>query len=148
VRVHDDADVDVERIAQNDVGGLAPDAIQLRQFLHRARHVAAVTDDEFAAARPDVLRLVPKKTRRLDSLFQFGKRRIRIIRRRTVFFEQLSGDNIDAFVGALRGKNRGDEQFERVGVIQLAVRPGIGPVELGDDFFQARLSGFKRFAWH
>jgi len=65
-----------------------------------------------------------------------------------VFFEQLPGNNVDALVGALRGKNGGDEQLQRVGVIQLTVRLGIGPIQRGDDFLQARGFGFKRFAEH
>ena len=146
VGVHDDADIDSEGIAQNNVGRLAPDAIQLRQLLHRAWHFTAVTDDEFVTTSPDVLRLVAEKAGGFDGLLQPGKRRIRVIRRRTVFFEQLLRDNVDTFVGALRGKDGGDEQFERVGVIQLAMRFGIGPVQRGDDFFQARGSGLGCFA--
>jgi hypothetical protein len=48
----------------------------------------------------------------------------------------------------LRGKDGGDEQLERVGVIQLAMRLGISPVQRANDFLQARGFGFKRFAWH
>ena len=61
-----------------------------------------MTLDEFAATGLDVLRLVPEKAGRLDGLLQFGERRIRVIRRRTVFLEQLLRDDIDALVGALR----------------------------------------------
>ena len=146
VRVHDDTNVDVERVSQNHVRRLAPNAVELNQFLHRARHLAAVTFDEFAAARLDVLRLVAEKACRLDGLLQCGQRRVRIIRRRAIFFEQLFRDEVDALVSALCGKNRGDEQFERARVIQLAMRVGISPLKRGDDFFQARGFGIGGFA--
>jgi hypothetical protein len=48
----------------------------------------------------------------------------------------------------LRGKDHGDEQLERVGVSQLAMRVGIGFLKTGDDFPQSRGFGFGRFAWH
>ena len=70
----------------------------------------------------DVLRLVAEKAGGLDGLLQFRERRVRVIRRRAIFFEQLLRDDVDALVRALRGKNGGDEQFQRVGVIQLAMR--------------------------
>lgn len=148
MRVHNDANIDAECIAQNDVGGLASDAIQLRQFLHRLRNLPAMVFDEFAAARPDVLRLVPKKSRRPDGLLKFRERRIRIIRRRAIFFEQLFCDNVDAFVGALRRKDGGHEQFERFRVTQPTLCPGISPVQRSNDFFYARGPGFDGFARH
>ena len=148
VRVHDDADDHVERIAEDDVRRLAPDAVELDQFLHRARHFAAVALDEFAAAILDVLRLATEKSGGLDELLQFRARRVREIRRRAVFFEQLRRDEVDAPVRALRRKDHGDEQLERVRVSQLAVRVGISLLETGDDFFQPRGFGLERFTEH
>ena len=52
VRVHDDADLDAEGVAENDVRRLAPDAGQRDQLLHRARHFAAVFFHERARSRP------------------------------------------------------------------------------------------------
>ena len=148
VRVHDHTDVDAEGIAQNDIGGFAPDAVEVRQFLHRAGHLAVVPLDQFAATGLDVLRLVTKKARRPDGLLQFGERCVRVIRRRAIFFEQFRRDDIDALVRALGGKNGGDEQFKRASVIQLAVRLGVSPVERRDDFLQSRRSGFGCFTRH
>jgi len=87
VRVHDHAGVDAERIAQNDIGGFASDAVEVRQFLHRARHLAVVLPDQFAATGLDVLRLVPKKARRPDGLLEFGERGVRVVRGRAVFLK-------------------------------------------------------------
>ena len=87
VGVHDDTNVDAERVAQNDVGRLAPDAAQLDQFLHGLRDLPAVFFNDSLAGRPEVARFVPKKAGGLDGLFQFRQRRIRVILRRTVLFE-------------------------------------------------------------
>ena len=57
--------------------------------------------------------LLRKKPVVLTGLLQFDERRVRKIRRRAVFLEQLLRDDIDALVRALRGKNRGNEQFQR-----------------------------------
>jgi len=146
VRVHDDADDHVKRISQNDVRRLATDTVERVQFLHRARHFAAVPLDELAAAVLDVLRLAAEKSGGLDELLQLRARRIREIRRRAVFFEQLRRDEVDALVRALGGKNDGDEQLERVCVIQFAMRVGISLLETGDDFFQPRGFNYNCFA--
>src|SRR5271170_7369550 len=148
VRIHDDADNYVKRISQNNICRLSPDAVELEQFLHRARHFAAVTLDEFAAAILDVLRLAAEKSGGLDELLQFRARRVREITCRAVFFEQLRRDEVDALVRALRGKDHGDEQLEGVRVSQLAVRGGISLLETGDDFFQPRGFGWERFTEH
>jgi hypothetical protein len=148
VRVHNDADNHAERVSQNDVRRLAPDAVELDQFLHRARNFATVTLDEFAATILNVLRLAAEKSGRLDELLQFRARRVREIFRGAIFFEQLRRDEVDALVRALRGKDHGDEQLERVRVSQLAVRVRISLLETGDDFFQPRGFGLERFTEH
>ena len=148
MRVHDDTDIDAECIAQNDIRRFASNAVELRQFLHRLRNLSAMALDEFAAAVLDVLRLVAKKAGRFNGLLQLGERGVRVVRHRAIFFEQLFRDNIDAFIGALCRKNRGDEQFQRLGVIQLTARFRISPVQRGDDFPQSCGSGFGCFAWH
>ena len=92
--------------------------------------------------------LLRKKPVDLMARSKFGGRRVGEICRRAVFFEQLRRDEVDAFVGALRGKNRGDEQLQRIGKIQFAVRVGISPPERGDDFHRAFRFGGGAFAWH
>ena len=39
-----------------------------------------------------------------------------------VFWEKISGHDVDSFIRALSGKNRGDQQLERRLEIQLAMR--------------------------
>ena len=68
VRIHDDTGVDAERVSEDDISGLSPDAVEVRQFLHRARYLAAVLFHECAAAILDALRLVVKKASRFDRL--------------------------------------------------------------------------------
>ena len=40
--VHHNPDIQVECVSQHDVRGLAPHAVEAREFLHRARQLAAV----------------------------------------------------------------------------------------------------------
>ena len=148
VRVHDHAGVEVEGVAENDIRRLAPDAGERREFVHGARHFAAEFFHQRNAAGLDVFGLVVEKAGRLDGLLQFHPRRLRIIRRRTVFFEQFPRHQIDAFVRALRGENGGDEQLERIGKIQFAVRRRVSLPERADDFHCAFFFGGGAFAGH
>ena len=150
VRVHDHADVDAERISQNDVRRLAPDAGERVQFVHRARHFAAEFFHERGAAGFDVLRLVFVKAGRANVILPVRQfRRVRKIFCAAIFFEQFRRDEVHALVRALRGKNRGDEQFQRIGKIQFAMRVGISPLERGEMIFCVRsYFGGGGFAWH
>ena len=40
---------------------------------------------------------------------------------------------VDPGIGALGGKNGGEEELERVGVMKFAVSVGVGALELGND---------------
>ena len=117
MRVHDHADVEAEGIAQNHVRRLAADAGERVQFFQRARHFAAEFCHQRGTAGLDVFCFVAKKAGGLDRRFKVGQRCGGKIFRRTIFFEQLGGDEVHALVGALRGKNGGDEQFQRAGKI-------------------------------
>src|SRR5258708_40316851 len=119
--VHYYPDVNVESIAENDVSCLAAHTSQLRQFFHRARHLAAVSGNEGLTARLDALGLVTEKTGALDFLLEFGNWRGSVICRRRVFLEQLLRDDVDPFVRTLRGEDCRDEEFEGIGEVQLAV---------------------------
>ena len=71
VGVHHDSRGDAERRAEDDVGRLPPDAGQLHQLFEVLGHLAVVLLDQHAAGGLDVFRLVAKKARALDVLFQF-----------------------------------------------------------------------------
>src|SRR5262249_26121958 len=69
--IDDDTFIDAERVSEDDVGRLAPNAIQVCEFLHRARHSPAMFLDQLAATRLDILGFVPEKAGRLDLLLEF-----------------------------------------------------------------------------
>jgi hypothetical protein len=81
--------------------------------------------DEFRGHRPQALRLVSIKSGRANYPLQFFLRNLRVVSRPLAALEKILRDNVDALVGALRRKDGGDEQFERISKIQLTVRIGI-----------------------
>ena len=75
MRVDDDAFVDVEGVAENDIGGLAPDPGQRVQLRHRLRDFAFVLFLDRGGRGANAFGFVPKKSGRLDGLLQFRRRR-------------------------------------------------------------------------
>ena len=148
MRVHDDSDIRVERISENYICSFAAYAAKLSQFFHRARYFTLVFIHNHRAASFNVPRLVSIKAGSLDVLLQFGEVGLCVVFCGAAFLEEISRDNVHAFVGALSRKNRSDEQFERIGKIQLAMCVRIGLLQSGDDFFNAGGFGFGGFAWH
>src|SRR5690348_14533882 len=73
MRVHHHAHVDVKGVSEHDVRGLAADAAERDQFVHRAGNITAETLGQRLAASLDAPGLIAKKTGRLNFLFQdFG----------------------------------------------------------------------------
>ena len=56
-----------------------------------------------------------------------------------VFWEKISGNNVDSFIRALSGKNRGDQQLERRLKIQFAMRARINFAEPLDNALEVVL---------
>jgi len=131
VSIDNDAVIEVEGIAEDDIGGFASDAAEAGEFFHGLRHFAVVALDERLAAGLDAFGFVAEETGAFDGFFEIGGGRLGEIGSGAIFFEKLGGDEIDSFIGALSGKDGGDEQFEGVRMIQLAVGLGIGFVEGG-----------------
>src|SRR5439155_16039867 len=90
----------------------------------------------------------PEETGCLDGLFEFCVGGLGVILGGTMFLEDLSGNNVDALIGALGGENGGDKEFERVGVVQFAMRIRVGFFQAGDDLFNASGFGGVRFTGH
>src|SRR5439155_19756268 len=111
-------------------------------------HLAAVPLDQLPAASLYAPGFVAKESQAADALLQFTRLRIGVISGGPIFFEQVSGDEVDLLVGALRRENGGDEQFERVGIIQLAMSIRISVLQAGNDFLRAGGSGGEGFARH
>ena len=129
MRVHDHADIDVERISKYHIRCFAPDAGERVQLVHRARHFAAKLFDQRGATGLNVLRFVTEKTGGLHCGFNISQWGYGEIFGAAIFFKQLGGDDIHALVRALRGENCRDEQLQRIGKIQFAVRRRISPLQ-------------------
>ena len=71
--VHRDAQLDVECVSQNNIGGLASDAAKLDQFFHRARHLTAMFFNNGTRGGLDVLGFVAIEAGSLNRLFEFGQ---------------------------------------------------------------------------
>ena len=148
VRVHDDTDIDIISVSEHNVRCLAAHAAKVGQILHSLRNLAAVFFDQRRAAGFDVLRLVSIEAGGLYLFFQVFDLSVRIIRGSAIVFEQLGSNDVYTFVRALSGKDGGDEQFERVGKIQLAMRIRISFLQSRNDFFDTGGFGFGSFSWH
>ena len=91
VRIDHDALVLAERGAEHDVRGLARDAGQLDQLLHRRRDLAAVSLDERLRHADQRLRLHPKEAGRVDLLLEHRPGRPSRARRRSGYFANSFG---------------------------------------------------------
>ncbi len=122
-----------ERVAEDDVGGLATDAGQRRERVHVRRNISPVLLDEDARGADDGFRFRAKKTRRANlgfEIFRCGFRErggIRVAR------EEPRRHQVHARVGGLRRQDRGDEQLERVAMVQLRIRAGMLAFKLVED---------------
>src|SRR5205085_5796237 len=112
---------------------------QLKQLLHRGGDAALVPLGDEAASAPDGLGLVAEEARRVYVALELGRRRGGVVLRRAVLAEEVGGDEVDALVRALRGEDCGDEEFERVRVVQAATRVRVFFFEKADDPARALL---------
>ncbi len=137
VRVHRDALVDVEGVAEDHVRGLAADAGQRHERLHRARHLAPVTLDEPPGEAGDAARLRAEEARRADDLLDVRDRRRRERAGVGIALEEAGRDLVDAVVGALGGEDRGDGELEGVAVGKGATGLGVGRLQDVEDAARA-----------
>ncbi len=89
-----------------------------------------------ARARPQSRRFFAfarKRPIRRRSLLQGAGRGGGVVGGGAVLAEEVGGDAVDERVGALGGEDRGDEELQRAGVVELARRSGIGGAETGED---------------
>ncbi len=115
---------DAERVAKDDVGGLAAHAGQLHQFVHRPRHFAAMRVDDLGRHPEQRARLGAEETCRLDLRLEFVGGRPGERRGVGVALEQGRRDLVHPLVSALRREDGRDQQLIRVLEVQLGV--GIG----------------------
>ena len=133
MRVHNDAVRNTEGRAEDDVGGFTSDPVELQKFGHRARDMSAVPFGDHSATIANGAGLVAEETCGADERFKFARRRGREIGSGAVLVEQRGRDHVDAFIGALRTENGGDQKLERVVVTQSATEIGVGGAETMED---------------
>ena len=142
--IDDDPLVFSKCVAEHDIGRLAPHTMQGREFIHRLRNFAAVLRDDVCACRTNRLCLVAIEPGGLHRLFDFLLRGSREIARGFILFKQRRRDHVHPLVGALRGKNRRDEELQGIRKIELAMRIRVNLPELLCDgrrvFFAFHLS--------
>jgi len=133
VGIDDHAFVDVEGIAKDDVGGFATDAGERRERGHVAGNLAVVPRYKCGATGADVFRLGAEKACRADQVLKLLRGQGHVIGGAAADAEEFRSHEVHTLVGALRGKDRGDEEFERISVVEFAVRIGIDVRESFDE---------------
>src|SRR5262249_16911041 len=102
VRVDYDSRSDAKCVAEHYVRGLASDARQLEQLVNSLRNFTAVYVEDLLTGALNRFCLVAKKAGGVNVLFELGGLDIEVVGTRGIFSEQIGGDYVDAFVGALR----------------------------------------------
>ncbi len=112
VDVHADVAAALEPEDQHEVRGLATDARQRHQLLHRRRHTAIEVGDEHLAARFHVPRLVAIEANRIDQPLDLGDREPGHRSRRASPLEQARRRGVRGRVLRARGQKRRDQYLE------------------------------------
>ncbi len=137
MRVHHDAVVKAKGVAEDDVGGFAADAVEGDELLKGLRDFPAVEFEELVAGGLDIAGFVAVEADAFYFRFKNGRVGVGVIGGGAIFLEKGCGDDIDLFVVTLGGKDGGDEQFERVAIVEFAMGVGISLFQGGEDFFEA-----------
>ena len=130
--VHDNAFGFAECNAEDDAGGLAATAVELNKFRHRLWDLAGMAFGDSPATVADGLGFVAEEAGRTNQVFEISG--AGEISGGPVFGEEGRGDFVDAFIGALGAEDGGDEELERIGVVQGAFGIGIGAAQTGENF--------------
>ncbi len=132
MRVHHHAGL-AEGPAQDHVRGLATDAMELQQLLHRLGH----DTPELLVQRPrhlhDRPRLLPVEASRADEVFELGEIRGGEIGGGPIAREQRRGDLVHLGVGALGREDRRHEQLQRIPVFERQTGDRVALAEDGGD---------------
>src|SRR5262245_38364682 len=123
-----------ERIAEDHVRGLEPDAGKRHERIARARNFPAVLVLERLRHRDERAGLRAIEPGRADFLFERGRLGPGVVACPGVLLEQSGRDHVHALVRALRREDRGDQELERGLEVErdLGVRIGLlqGPDDL------------------
>src|SRR5438876_1047763 len=139
---------DGDGVAEQHVGGLEADTGQRGERGAVAWDFAAVLGDQSVGHPDDGARLGAIKAGRPDLQLERGRRQPRPLGRGAVLLEQRGSHLVHPLIGALRGKNRRDQQLERVAEGQRDPRVGVGAFEESDDLPGAGFALDRCLAFH
>lgn len=148
VGIDNDAGGYLEGAAKNDIGGLATDAVEGDEGFEVLWDFALMEVEELAAAGLDVAGLVAEQTDAPDVIGKLFDGCLGVVGGGAVLPEKAGGDDVDLSVGALGGKDGGDEEFEGIGEVEFAMGIGVGDAEGIDDAQGTFASGGDGFAGH
>jgi hypothetical protein len=101
----------MQGIPQNDVRRFAPDTREPYKIRHGGRDLPMVLGKEHITTPLYATRFLTVETRRLNVFGEGVEVGGGIVRSAMVFLKEATRDSIDALIGALGRKNRGNEQF-------------------------------------
>src|ERR1017187_1821389 len=133
VRIHDNTFRFAIGDAENDIGRLAADAVELDEFTERVGYFAVMCFRDVLATIADGAGLVAEEAGAANQGFEFRWRRGGEVGGGAITLEKRGGDDVYACVGALGTEDRGDEQLERVFVTQGAVGDGVRGAQAAED---------------
>ena len=132
VGVHRDGRL-AEGDVEDDVRRLPPDAGELLERLPVRRNLPAVLLHERLREGDDVLRLRVEEADGLDEVAHPLLAEVEHRLRRVGGGEEAARRLVDAGIGRLGGEDDGDEERERVGVLELRLRLGEGVRKAGEE---------------
>jgi len=142
-----DVSVDADRlpaegVAENDVGSFAPHAGKRHKIVQPIRHFAPVACDDFATAVVNRLGLVAVEIDFMNLFLEYRKRNAGVVFGRSIIFKQRDGNLIDEVVASLRREDQRDQQFKRIGEIEIEFGVGMDFVEPVKNLFYNSDLGF------
>src|SRR5215510_2765778 len=132
--IDDDAFIDAKGIAQDNIGRLAANSGERGKGFQRAGNGPLVLGDKLGCHGADISRLIAIETGRADYSLERLLGYLRVVFRSFAPGKKLLGDDIDALVRALRGKDGRHQQFERVLKVELAMCVRVNIAESTGEF--------------
>ena len=144
-----DADgLSAEGVAKKDVGGFSSDAGKGQEIVQLSRHLALKAADEFRAAVLDSPALDTIEVNPADIRAELLRRSRGIVFGMPILSKERGRNLIDEIVSGLSGHDEGNQEFQRVGKVEIELGVRVGAVELADDFLDpARVVSRPAFLW-
>ena len=133
VGIDNDADVDVEGVAEDDVCGLAGDAAQREELVHRGGNLTSEAFDDGLHRFVNGAGFISEQADGLDEGLDLLGSCSGVVGWRWETGKESGRGLVDADIGGLGGEDGCDQEFVGRGVDELAVRIGIVIAEGGEE---------------